>query len=58
MLYVKPYLYLVTEGGVAKCFKAATGEIIWRERLSDKFSASPVWRTAKSISSRTKEPLL
>jgi outer membrane protein assembly factor BamB len=47
MLYIKPYLYLVTEAGVAKCFKAATGEVIWRERLGGRFSASPVWADGK-----------
>ncbi len=47
MLYVKPYLYLVTEAGVAKCFKAATGEVIWRERMGDRYSASPVWADGK-----------
>jgi outer membrane protein assembly factor BamB len=47
MLYVKPYLYLVTEAGVAKCLKAATGEVLWRERLGDRFSASPVWADGK-----------
>ena len=47
MLYVKPYLYLVTEAGVAKCLKAATGEVIWRERLGDRYSASPVWADGK-----------
>ncbi|MGB2863199.1 MAG: PQQ-binding-like beta-propeller repeat protein [Sedimentisphaerales bacterium] len=47
MLYVKPYLYLVTEAGVAKCLRAATGEVIWRERLGDRYSASPVWADGK-----------
>ena len=47
MLYVKPYLYLVTEAGVAKCLRAATGEVLWRERLGDRFSASPVWADGK-----------
>ncbi len=47
MLYVKPYLYLVTEAGVAKCLKAATGEVIWRERLDGRYSASPVWADGK-----------
>jgi len=47
MLYVKPYLYLVTEAGIAKCLKAATGEVIWRERLGDRYSASPVWVDGK-----------
>jgi len=42
MLYVKPYLFLITEGGVAKCLDAATGEILWRNRLAGRYSASPV----------------
>lgn len=44
LLYIAPYLYAVTEGGVASCFKAATGEIVWQERVAEKqtFSASPV----------------
>jgi len=43
MLYVKPYLYIVTETGVAKCLEAVTGEVIWRERIGNKYSASPIW---------------
>jgi outer membrane protein assembly factor BamB len=47
MLYVAPRLYLATETGVAKCFQAATGEVVWRQRLGPKFSASPVWADGK-----------
>ena len=43
MLYVSGHLYSVTESGIAKCFKGATGEVLWRERLGGKVSASPVW---------------
>jgi outer membrane protein assembly factor BamB len=43
MLYVSPFLFLVTETGVAKCLRAATGEEIWRNRLGGKHSASPIW---------------
>jgi len=43
MLYVRPFLYLLTETGVAKCLRAATGEEIWRNRLGSKHSASPIW---------------
>lgn len=43
MLYVRPFLYMVTETGVAKCLRAATGREIWRERLGGKHSASPIW---------------
>ncbi|MBN1508131.1 MAG: PQQ-binding-like beta-propeller repeat protein [Sedimentisphaerales bacterium] len=47
MLYVSPHLYLVTESGVAKCMRGATGEVLWRERLRGPFSASPVWADGK-----------
>jgi outer membrane protein assembly factor BamB len=47
MLYVASRLYLATETGVAKCFQAATGEVLWRQRLGGKFSASPVWADGK-----------
>lgn len=43
MLYVKPYLFLVTDTGVAKCLMATTGDVIWRERIGSKYSASPIW---------------
>jgi outer membrane protein assembly factor BamB len=43
MLYVKPFLLLVTEAGVAKCLRAATGQVLWRHRLGGRYSASPIW---------------
>ena len=43
MLYVRPFLFLITETGVAKCLRAKTGEVLWRERLEGRYSASPVW---------------
>lgn len=42
MIYVQPHLYAITDGGVATCMKAATGEIIWQERIGGNFAASPV----------------
>jgi outer membrane protein assembly factor BamB len=42
LLYWKPYLFAVTDNGLATCLKAATGEIVWQERLGGGFSASPV----------------
>jgi outer membrane protein assembly factor BamB len=42
-LYVKPYLFVVTEGGIALCLEAATGQVKWRERLGGSYSASPVY---------------
>jgi outer membrane protein assembly factor BamB len=43
LLYWKPYLFEVTDNGLATCLKAATGEIVWQERLGGNFSASPVF---------------
>ena len=40
--YVKPYLYAVTDGGVVSCLQAATGEIVWQERIGGSYSSSPV----------------
>ena len=42
MLYLKPHLFAIADNGLATCMKAATGEIVWQERLDGKFSASPV----------------
>lgn len=42
MLYLKPHLYAISDGGIATCMKAATGEIVWQERIGGNFSASPV----------------
>lgn len=42
MLYVKPHLFAITDGGVASCLKAATGELVWQERVGGNFSATPV----------------
>jgi len=43
LLYVKPYLYAINDGGIATCMKARTGELIWQERIGGNFSASPVF---------------
>jgi outer membrane protein assembly factor BamB len=42
MIYVAPHLFCITEGGMAWCAKAATGEILYRERIGGTFAASPV----------------
>ena len=41
-LLVDDLLFLVADDGVAACLEARTGEEIWRERLGDNFSASPI----------------
>jgi outer membrane protein assembly factor BamB len=42
MLYVKPYLFSVTDGGVATCLSAGNGDVLWQERLGGTYSSSPV----------------
>ncbi len=41
-VFVKPYLFVVSENGFAMCLEAATGKVKWRERLGGNYSASPV----------------
>jgi len=47
MLYVKPFLFLITESSVVRCLRAATSEVLWRQRLGGRYSASPVWANGK-----------
>lgn len=42
MIYVAPHLFAITDGGVATCMKADTGDLLWQERVGGNFSASPV----------------
>jgi hypothetical protein len=41
-LYHEGYLYVVADGAMVTCFKAATGEQVWQERLQGGFTSSPV----------------
>jgi outer membrane protein assembly factor BamB len=43
LLLVGDYLYMVSDGGVASCLDAKTGETKWQERLGGGFSASPLY---------------
>jgi len=42
MLFMHPHLFAVTDAGMATCLTAATGDIVWQERLGGSFAASPV----------------
>ncbi len=40
-------IYVVSDGGIASCFDAAGGDLLWAERLGGNFSASPVFADGK-----------
>lgn len=42
LIHLKPHLFAMTDGGIATCYNAATGDIVWQERVGGNFSASPV----------------
>jgi outer membrane protein assembly factor BamB len=42
LLLVGEELYAVSDGGIATCLDARTGEIHWQERLGGNYSASPL----------------
>ena len=42
LVAVGDYVIVVTDGGLAHCWSAGTGDIVWRERLVGNFSASPI----------------
>jgi outer membrane protein assembly factor BamB len=42
MLVRDGYLYTVLDAGVAMCWKAATGDEVWKGRIQGTFSSSPV----------------
>jgi len=41
-ILVGDLLYVVSSEGVVSCLEAKTGELVWKERLGNKFSASPI----------------
>jgi outer membrane protein assembly factor BamB len=43
VLVVEDLLFCVSDAGIASCIEAKTGEVVWSERLSGNFSASPVY---------------
>ena len=42
-IFVKPYLYAITDGGIVSCYNPTNGEIVWQDRAGGNFSASPVY---------------
>jgi outer membrane protein assembly factor BamB len=35
-------IFVISDGGVASCLDAATGKVVWRERVPGQYSASPI----------------
>lgn len=46
-LLVGDELYVVSDGGVATCLDAKSGEVHWTQRLGGKFSASPLFAAGR-----------
>ena len=42
LLFLDGLLFAMTDTGVATCYEATTGNIVWQERIGGNFSASPV----------------
>jgi outer membrane protein assembly factor BamB len=42
LLLVSQELYMVSDGGIASCVDAMTGQVHWQERLGGDYSASPL----------------
>jgi outer membrane protein assembly factor BamB len=47
LLLVDDLLYLVNDHGFALCLEAATGNVVWRERLKGRHSASPIYAAGR-----------
>ncbi len=46
-LLVGDHLFVISDGGVGSCFEAATGKILWTERIDGNYSASPLFADGK-----------
>lgn len=43
ILLVEGLLYMVNHQGILSCLDAKTGELVWKDRLDGKYSASPIF---------------
>ena len=42
-VYAGGLLFAINESGVAQCFDAPTGKLLWQQRIGGQHSASPIW---------------
>jgi outer membrane protein assembly factor BamB len=47
LLHLDGLLYMVNDGGIATCLEAENGEVLWRQRLTAEFSASPLYASGR-----------
>ena len=50
LLMVDKLLFMIDDGGIASCYEAVSGELIWQERLATRagnFSASPLFAAGR-----------
>ncbi len=47
ILLVDDLIYMTSDTGIASCVEAKTGEEVWRKRIGDEYSASPVYADGK-----------
>jgi outer membrane protein assembly factor BamB len=47
LLLIDDLLYLVNDQGFALCLEARTGNVVWRERLPGRNSASPIYAAGR-----------
>jgi outer membrane protein assembly factor BamB len=43
LLYVEPFLYAVTDQGIVTCYRGASGDVVWQERVDGSYCSSPVY---------------
>jgi outer membrane protein assembly factor BamB len=42
-VYADGLLFTISEAGVAQCFDAPSGKLLWQQRIGGQHSASPIW---------------
>jgi outer membrane protein assembly factor BamB len=47
LLLIDDLLYMVREEGIMTCLEADTGKVVWRERLKNRHSASPIYSAGR-----------
>ncbi len=47
LLHLKPHLHTITDGGIAHCYRATTGEILYSERVGGNFCTSPLYANGR-----------